>query len=264
VKGYNRVHDLKGKVALVTGIANKRSIAYAIAEDLTHYGCRLAICYQDMDREGGAEKIQKLTQPLNPELLIPFDVSNAESTQSAFRQITERLGKLHVLVHSIAGAQRQELGGRHSEISLEGYLLAQQLSAYSLISLTRAARPLMAQEGGSIVTLTYIGSERAAKNYNVMGSAKAALEANVRYLARELGPERVRVNAISAGPIRTLSASGVKDFLDLLHQAEELSALKRNITAEEVAHTASFLASSLSSGITGQVIYVDGGYSIFG
>ena len=150
------------------------------------------------------------------------------------------------------------------DTSLDGYLLAHNVSAYSLVELVRAARPLMIEEGGSVIALTYIGSVRTVKNYNVMGSAKAALEANVRYLAADLGEEQIRVNAVSAGPIRTLSSSGIKDFLDLLHQARDLSVLKRNVTQQEVAHAASFLASSLSSGITGQVIYVDGGYNNFG
>jgi enoyl-[acyl-carrier protein] reductase I len=150
------------------------------------------------------------------------------------------------------------------DTSLEGYLLAQQVSAFSLIQLVRAAKPLMSAEGGSVITLTYIGSVRTTHNYNVMGSAKAALEANVRYLANDLGAENIRVNAISAGPIRTISSSGIRDFLDLLHQARDHSALKRNVTAGEVAHAASFMASSLASGITGQVVYVDGGYNNFG
>ncbi|HUJ73234.1 MAG TPA: SDR family oxidoreductase [bacterium] len=258
------MQDLQGKVALVTGIANKRSIAYAIAQDFARYGCRLVLCYQPLGRESELEKVQRLTEDLAPALLLPLDVTDPASVAALFEGIQARLGRLDVLVHSISGAKREELGGRHSDISLEGYLLAQHISAYSLISLVRAARPLLAAQGGSVLTLTYIGSERAARNYNVMGSAKAALEANVRYLARELGPEGIRVNAISAGPIRTVSASGITDFLDLLHQAAKLSALKRNITLEEVAHTASFLASSLSSGITGQTVHVDGGYNIFG
>jgi enoyl-[acyl-carrier protein] reductase I len=164
----------------------------------------------------------------------------------------------------LAHSKREELGGRHSDISEAGFLLAQQVSAYSLIALTRAARPLMTADGGAIVAMTYIGAARAAVNYNVMGPAKAALESNVRYLAMELGREKIRVNAVSAGPIRTLSASGIKDFLDLLHNAAEKNAFKRNVTLEEVAHTVTFLAGPRSSGITGQVIYVDGGYNIYG
>jgi len=257
------MEDLQGKVALVTGVANKRSIAYAIAADFAAKGAQLVIAYQRLDKEGTAEKIKRVTEDLSPALLVPMDATDPASVTAMYQAVAERFGKLHVLVHAIASSRRQELGGRYSQISLDGYMYALNVSSYSLIALTREARALMS-EGGSILTLTYIGSERAMLNYNVMGSAKAALEANVRYLARELGPEGIRVNAISAGPIRTLSASGVQDFLDLLHQAAEASALKRNVTLEEVAHTATFLAGDGASGITGQVIHVDAGFNIFG
>ncbi len=256
--------DLKGKIALVTGIANKRSIAYAIAEDFAAHGARLALTYLPLDKEGAEEKIRRLTDDLKPDLVLPLDVAQPATIAHLFGQIHAHCGRLDVLVHSLANSKREELAGRHSDISEEGFLLAQQVSAYSLVALTRAARPMMAPEGGSILTMTYIGAERAAVNYNVMGPAKAALESNVRYLAMELGPEKIRVNAISAGPIRTLSASGIKDFLDLLHNAAEKNALKRNITLEDVAHTATFLASPRGSGITGQVIHVDGGFNIYG
>lgn len=256
------MQDLRGKTALVTGVANKRSIAFAIAERLAQYGVSLAVAYQPVDEDRDA-KVHRIIGAISPDLTVPLDVSMPGSVEAAFATLRERWGRLDILVHSIAGSVREELGGRPSDISLEGFLLAQRVSAYSLIELVRAARPLMT-EGGSVVSLTYIGSERAARNYNVMGSAKAALEANVRYLAMELGPEKVRVNAISAGPIRTLSASGIKGFLDLLHNAKEKSALKRNVTLEEVANTAAFLASEMSSGITGQTIFVDAGYNIWG
>ena len=256
------MQDLRGRTALVTGVANKRSIAFAIAERLAQYGVSLAVAYQPMD-EDRDEKVRKVIAEISPDLVLPLDMTQPGSLDAAFATLKERWGRLDIVVHAIASAKREELGGRTSDISLEGFVLAQRVSAYSLIELARAARPLMA-EGGSLITLTYIGSERATRNYNVMGSAKAALEANVRYLAMELGPERIRVNAISAGPIRTLSASGIKDFLDLLHNAEEKSALKRNVTQEEVANAAAFLASSLSSGITGQTLYVDAGYNIWG
>ena len=258
------MQDLKGKIALVTGIINKRSIAYATAELFASLGARLVVTYYPTGKEGEEDKIRKLVEGCQPELVLPLDVTDNESVVALVDMIGKKMGRLHVLVHSIASAKREELGGRFSDISLEGFLFAQQVSAYSLIELVREMRPLMAGEGGSVITLTYIGSERAAKNYNVMGSAKAALESNVRYLACEFGEENIRINSVSAGPIRTVSASGVRDFLDLLHHAETYSALKRNITQEEVANTVAFLASSMSSGITGQIVYVDGGFNIHG
>ena len=257
------MQDLQGKTALITGIANKRSIAYGIAERMAQLGVKLAVAYQPMDHKSTEEKIRKVTAPLSPDLVVPLEVSNPESVRSVFDAIGAKFGELNVLVHCIASALREELAGRPSEISRKGFLLAQDISAYSLIELVKNARPLM-NGGGSVMSLTYIGSQRAIQNYNVMGSAKAALEAIVRYLAMELGPDNIRVNSISAGPIRTLSASGIRDFLDLLHNAAEKSALKRNITTEEVANVAAFLASDLSSGITGQNLFVDGGYNVWG
>jgi len=257
------MQDLRGKTALVTGVANKRSIAFAIVERLAQLGVSVAVAYQPVDRDRD-EKVRKtVSDACSPDLFVPLDVTVPGSVHGAFHTLRDHWGKLDILVHSIASAKREELGGRSSDISLEGFLFAQRISAYSLIELVREARPLMAA-GGSVMALTYIGSQRTTPNYGVMGAAKAALEANVRYLAMELGPERIRVNAISAGPIRTLSASGIKDFLDLLHNAEEKSALKRNVTTEEVGNVAAFLASSLSSGITGQTLYVDAGYNIWG
>ncbi len=256
--------DLKGKVALVTGIANKRSIAYAIAAELQKYGCKLVVAYQPTERDSGGEKIRALTEPLKPALPLPMDVKEQESVDDLFERVAGKFETLDVLVHSIAGAKREELAGRFSDISADGYLFAQEISAYSLIKLVKAARPLMEKKGGSVITMSYIGSMRTTNNYNVMGSAKAALEANVRYLAMDLGQEGIRVNAVSPGPIRTLSASGIKDFLDLLHEGRDHSALKRNVTQQEVAHAVAFLGSSLSSGITGQTVYVDAGYNNYG
>jgi len=258
------MEDLKDKRALITGIANKRSIAFAVAEDLARYGARLALTYLPLGRPGELEKFQALTEPLHPELVLPLDVAEPGSAQALAAELQGRWGRLDFLLHAIASAKREELGGRTSDISADGFLLAQQVSSYSLIELVRETRALLTAGQGSVVTLTYIGSERVAPNYNVMGMAKASLESAVRYLAMELGQEGVRVNAVSAGPIRTLSASGVRDFLDLMHNAAALNAFKRNITAAEVAHTAAFLASDLSSGITGQVLYVDGGFNIAG
>lgn len=261
------MEDLTGKTALILGVANKRSIAYSVAEQLARAGVKLALTYLPAGEEKAdktREKIEKLTADLNPDILIPLDATDPSSVSGLFEAIQSKWGKLDIMVHSIASAKREELSGRFSDISKDGFLFAQQVSSYSLIEFMRHARPLMADVGGSVVTLTYIGSERVSKNYNVMGAAKASLEANVRYLAMEMGEEKIRVNAISAGPIRTLSASGVKDFLDLLHESEARSALKRNVTQEEVANTVKFLASDISSGITGQIIYVDAGYIIAG
>ncbi|MBI3992678.1 MAG: enoyl-ACP reductase [Candidatus Lambdaproteobacteria bacterium] len=258
------MNDLKDKIALVTGVANKRSIAYGIAEDFAQQGAHVVVSYLPMEREHGEDKLRKLVEELGEVTLLPLDVRDEASMAALFAAIRERWERLDVIVHSIAMSKREELDGRISDTSLEGFLLAHEVSAYSLLSLVRHGRPLMTGQGGSVLAMSYIGAERASKNYNVMGAAKAALEANVRYLAMELGPEKIRVNAISAGPIRTLSASGIRDFLDLLHDAEAHSALKRNVTVAEVAHTATFLASDRASGITGQTIYVDGGYNIYG
>ena len=258
------MEDLRGKHALVTGIANKRSIAYAIAQDLARRGARLALAYLPTGKDVAEAKMQELAKELGAEHLLPLDAADPESLKALFAALRRDWGRLHVLVHAIAMARREDLSGDFSETSLEGYLLAQNVSAYSLIAMVREARDLLAKEGGSVTTLTYIGSQRTCPNYNVMGSAKAALEANMRYLAMELGPQKIRVNAVSAGPIRTLSASGIKDFLDILHNAAEHSPLRRNVEPEEVAHAVSFLSSSLASGITGQVIYVDAGYNIHG
>ena len=258
------MQDLNGKKALILGMANKRSIAFSVAESLHKHGVKLAVTYQPMDKDRAEEKIKGLCEPFAPEILAPLDVTNEDSVKALFSNIEKQWGGLDILIHSVASAKREELAGRFSEISREGFLFAQEVSSYSLIQMTRAALPLMKDRPGSIVTLTYIGAERVSKNYNVMGAAKAALEANVRYLSMELGPEKIRVNAVSAGPIRTLSASGVKDFLDLLHASEERSPLKRNVTQEEVANAVTFLASEMSSGITGQTLYVDSGYNISG
>jgi enoyl-[acyl-carrier protein] reductase I len=256
--------DLRGKTALVTGVANKRSIAYAVAQDLARYGVRLCLTNLPLGKENSDTKLKTIAEELGAELLLPLDVGDPGSVKELFETLRERWGKLHVLVHAIASAKREELGGAFSETTWEGYQLAHRVSAFSLIALVREGLHMLKQEGGAVTTLTYIGSVRASPNYNVMGSAKAALEANVRYLAMELGTQNVRVNAVSAGPIRTLAASGIKDFLDIMHHAAENAPLRRDVEPSEVAHAVSFLSSGLASGITGQVIYVDGGYNIFG
>ena len=251
---------LEGKLALILGIANKWSLAYAIAEAFSREGATLVLTYLG-ERQKLA--IEELSQPFDVAAVLPCDVTKDEDLQ-ALASALGALGRpLDAVVHSLAFANPQDLSRPFVETSRAGFLLAQDVSAYSLVAVARATAPYMTN-GGSVSTLTYLGSTRVVTNYNVMGVAKASLEAAVRYLASELGPQKIRVNAISAGPIRTLSASGIKDFLDLLHNAAEKNALKRNVTLEEVAHAATFLASPRGSGITGQVIHVDGGFNIYG
>jgi len=251
---------LKDKNILVMGVANKWSIAWAIAQACHREGARLAFAYQG-DRI--LESLTKLTEEIPNALLIPCDVTKDEEIQKAFCILEESFGVLDGVVHSIAHAKKEELEGRYLDTSREGYLMAQEISAFSLVAVTRAARPLM-KKGGSIITLTYLGGERVIKNYNVMGVAKAALDASVKYLAVDLGLENIRVNAISAGPVKTLAAKGVKNFTSMLKEFEQKSPMGRLIETEEIANTAVFFCSSMSSGITGEVIHVDCGYNILG
>lgn len=252
---------LAGKSALVFGVANKNSIAWAIARALDRAGARLAIAYQNERLE---ERVRKLVPELSQEpLLLQCDVAFDDQIEAAFRTVAEHWDRLDVLVHSLAYAPRPAMEGAFVDTTREDFRVALDISAYSLVALARAARPLM-QEGGSILTMTYYGSEKAVPNYNVMGVAKAALEACVRYLAADLGPQGIRVNAISAGPINTLAARGVRNLTDFIKTHAERSALKRNITQEDVAHAAVYLASDMSANITGEVLFVDAGYHIMG
>ena len=251
---------LDGKRGLVLGIANKRSIAWGIAQAAQREGARLALTYQG-ERLG--ENVRELAQALNEPLLLPCDVTRDEEISAAFRSVGRDLGGLDILVHSVAFAPREDLERPFVETSRGGYLLSQAVSAFSLAALAREAAGLM-ESGGSIITLTYIGGERVIPRYNVMGVAKAALESSVRYLAHDLGPRRIRVNAISAGPIKTMAARGIVGFGDIFDVVAERSPLKRNIEPKEVAGAALFLASDLSSGITGEVIHVDCGYHVMG
>ncbi|BAY60296.1 enoyl-ACP reductase FabI [Calothrix sp. FACHB-1219] len=255
--------DLTGKNALVTGIANNRSIAWGIAQQLHKAGANLGITYLPDERGKMEKKVAELVEPLNPSLFLPCDVQNDEQIQSTFETIRSQWGKLDILIHCLAFANKDDLSGDFSQTSRAGFNTALQVSTYSLVQLSGAAKPLMT-EGGSILTLSYLGSVRAVPNYNVMGVAKAGLEASVRYLATELGPQNIRVNAISAGPIRTLASSAVGGILDMIHHVEQVAPLRRTVTQVEVGNTAAFLCSDLSSGITGQVIYVDAGYEIMG
>ena len=254
----------KGKVAVVFGVANKRSIAWGIVRALSETGAKLALNYQN-DRMESA--VRKLAEELpEPPYMAECDVTNPEQVKEYFAGVAKEFGRVDCLVHSIATAKREELGGNFVDTSWEGYALSQQVSAHSLVALAKEAAPLMeASEGeGSIVCLSYYGAEKVVPNYNVMGVAKAALEASTRYLAADLGPRGIRVNAISAGPIKTLSAMGVSDFGSLLGAMADKAPLRRNVSAEDVGNTAAFLLSDMASGITGQVIYVDAGYSIMG
>ncbi|GAA5346894.1 enoyl-[acyl-carrier-protein] reductase [NADH] [Planifilum fimeticola] len=252
---------MEGKRVVIMGVANKRSIAWAIAQSLHNHGAELAFTYQGERLERRVRELVDAEMPGSP--LIECDVTSDEQVRSAFDKIGEVWGRIDGLVHCIAFAKAEDLEVPFVETSRDGYALAQDISAYSLVACARAAKPLMT-EGGSILTLTYMGSERVIPNYNVMGVAKAALEASVRYLAHDLGPAGIRVNAISAGPIRTLAAKGVKDFNSMLHIVEERSPLRKTTDPAEVADTALFLTSPLSRGITGEVIHVDGGYNIMG
>ena len=252
---------LAGKTGLVLGVANKRSIAWACAQSLAGAGMRLALTYQGERMEKG---VRELAAELPGSIVLPCDVTQPESLDLLFGAIEKEFGGLDGLVHGIAFAKREELGGDFFNTSKEGWALAQEVSAYSLLTLTRRALPLMEGKAASIVTLTYIGGERVVPNYNVMGVAKAALEASVRYLANDLGPRGIRVNAISAGPIRTLSSAGVSGFTEILDHVEKHAPLRRNITADEVGDTCLFLVSPLARGITGSVVYVDAGFHVMG
>jgi enoyl-[acyl-carrier protein] reductase I len=252
--------DLTGKVAVVFGLANKRSIAWAIAQKLSEAGARLAICYQ-------SERLKKEAEALIPELrdaqIFACDVSSDAEIDAVFEQLKTVYGKIDVLVHSVAFAPANAIKNDFLLTTRDDFRVAHDVSAYSLIALARGAAPLMA-EGGSILTLTYYGSTKTFPNYNVMGVAKAALEATVRYLAASLGTKNIRVNAISAGPIKTLAARGIGDFSKILNAVEERAPLHRNVEQLEVGNTALFLASPLASGITGEIIFVDCGFNITG
>lgn len=255
--------DLTGKNALITGIANNRSIAWGIAQQLHKAGANLGVTFLPDERGRYEQKVRELVEPLAPSLVLPCDVQDDTQIQSMFAAIQDKWDKLDILIHCLAFANKEDLSGQFSRVSRQGFALALDVSAYSLLPLSAAAQPLMTA-GGSIVTLTYLGGVRVVPNYNVMGSAKAALEMNVRYLAAELGPQNIRVNGISAGPIRTLASSAVGGILDMIRHVEEIAPLQRTVTQLEVGNTAAFLCSDLASGITGQVLYVDAGYSIMG
>ena len=251
---------LENKVGMIFGVANKRSIAWACAEACLNQGAKLAFTYQG---ERLKENVEKLTKDIPDTLVTACDVTNQQEVDAAFAAVGEKYGKLDFLIHSIAFAPREALEGEFLTTTREAFLTAMEISTFSLTQVSLAAMPLM-KDGGSIVTMSYYGAEKVVMNYNVMGVAKSALEASARYLAADLGRHNIRVNAISAGPINTLSARGVKNMGSLLSYVGEKSPLKRNVEAREVGNTALFLVSDLASGITGETIYVDCGYNIMG
>lgn len=252
--------SLNGKTFVVMGVANKRSIAWGIARSLHRAGARLIFTYAGERLEGSVRELAHSLEDANS-LVLPCDVTSDEDISRCFAEIKEQVGTIHGVAHCIAFANKEDLQGDYMNTTRDGFLLAHNISSYSLTAVAKVAKDLMT-EGGSIVTLTYLGGERAIKNYNVMGVAKASLDASVKYLASDLGKDGIRVNSISAGPIRTLSAKGVSDFNSILKEIEERSPLRRTTTPEEVGDAALFLFSELSRGITGENIHVDSGFHI--
>jgi enoyl-[acyl-carrier protein] reductase I len=256
-----RAIDLKGRTALVLGVANQRSLAWAISSALAKAGCRIAFTYQG---ERLQENVTALASKIPGSLVMACDVMSDEQMDGVFSQLKGQFGKLDILIHSIAFARHEELEGEFRKTSREGWRIALDVSAYSLVALANRAARLMEKEGGSIVALSFLGSGRVFPNYNVMGTAKAALEQAARHLAFELGPQNVRVNVISAGPVPTLSARGITGFSMLATHHRKYAPLGRNIEASEVGDAALFLCSPLASGITGTTLHVDAGYHIMG
>src|SRR5207248_4687163 len=252
---------LKDKQGIIFGVANKRSIAWATAQALHQAGARLAFAYQGERLKDNVERLTAAEMPGSP--LISCDVTKQEEVDEAFSRVASEFGRLDFVIHSIAFAPREALEGEYMKVDRDGFLAALEVSAYSLTQMARAAAPLMT-DGGSIVTMTFHGAEKVYQGYNVMGVAKAALESTVRYLAADLGPKNIRVNAISAGPIKTLAARGVSGISKMVEYHKECAPLRRATEQGEVGDTALFLVSSLGRGITGEVIYVDGGYHILG
>ncbi|HTN44312.1 MAG TPA: enoyl-ACP reductase [Nitrospiria bacterium] len=252
---------LNGRKGIIFGVANEKSIAWSIARRMNQEGAELAFTYAG---EALEKRVRPLAESVGAKLILPCDVTKDDQIQAVFEQVRSTFGHLDILVHAIAYANKEDLKADFLSTTRDGFRLAQDVSAYSLTVLARHAAPLMEGRPGSILTLSYYGAEKVVPRYNVMGVAKAALEASVRYLAADLGPKGIRVNAISAGPIRTLASAGISGFLDMLHHVEAKAPLRRNISAEEVAGTALYLASDLASGVTGEVIYVDAGYHIMG
>ena len=251
---------LSGKKALITGVASKRSIAYGIAQAMHREGAELAFTYVG---EKFKERVEKFAAEFDSNIVISCDVAEDEEIENTFTTLAEQWDSLDILVHSIAFAPREALDGDYLDgLDREAFRISHDISSYSLAAMSKAARPMMKDNGGAIVTLSYLGAERALPNYNIMGVAKASLEANVRYLAAALGPQGIRVNSVSAGPIKTLASAGIGGFKKIFDEISKNSPLRRNVTIEEVGNTAAFLCSDLGKGITGENIYVDSGYNI--
>ena len=250
--------SLKGKNALIFGLGSDKSLAWGIAKALHNEGCHLGFSFLN---EKFKRRVLPLAQELNAKLIEPLDVNNLEEMKSFFQKSKDRFGHIDILIHSLAYASSEDLEGRFIDTSYDGFLTAMKTSVYSLISLAKSVQPLM-KNGGSIVTLTYLGSQRVIPHYNVMGVCKAALEASVRYLAYDLGSQNIRVNAISAGPIKTLSALGVKNFKDMLSKNKEYVPLKENITIEDVGNMAAYLCGETGKHVTGTTMYLDSGAHI--
>lgn len=251
---------LTGKKALITGVASNRSIAYGIAKAMHREGAELAFTYVG---ERFKERVEKFATEFGSNIVISCDVADDAEIESTFKTLGESWDTLDILVHSIAFAPREALDGDYLDaLDREAFRIAHDISSYSLAAMAKAARPMMIENGGAIATLSYLGSERALPNYNVMGVAKASLEANVRYMAASLGPQGIRVNSISAGPIKTLASAGIGSFKKILDEVAKNSPLRKNVTTEDVGNTVAFLCSDLGAGITGENIYVDSGYNI--
>lgn len=253
---------LTGKKALIVGLASNRSIAWGIAKAMHREGAELAFTYQNDKLKS---RVEKMADECGSTLMYPLDVVDDAQIEGVFEGLSQHWDGLDILVHSVAFAPKEELAGDFVDMTTrEGFRMAHDISSYSFIALARAGRKMMEGRNGSLLTLSYLGAERAMPNYNVMGLAKASLEANVRYMAQSLGPDGTRVNSISAGPIKTLAAAGIGDFRKMLQQVEDNAPLRRNVTIDQVGDSAAFLCSDLAAGITGQNIYVDSGYNIIG
>ena len=251
----------EGRRVLVFGIANERSIAWGIAQAMHEQGASFIITYAGEVLE---KRVRPLAESIDAELILPCDVTDDEQVERCFEQIRGKWDGIDVLVHAIAFANREDLEGRFIDTSRAGFLMAHEISVFSLVHLAHHAAPLLQQRRGNIVTMSYYGSEKVVTNYNVMGVAKAALEASVRYLAADLGPDGIRVNAISAGPIKTLAAAGIRGFKGILSAVEAKTPMRRNVTQVDVGNAAVFLCSDLAAGVTGEILYVDSGYNIMG